>query len=305
MSSSAAGLGEDHRLLEHGADGKAEAWLWWKSVPALAGERLGVIGNFSAETAGATYAILREAERCLRSHGCTLAVGPMDGNTWRRYRLVTQADLEPSFFLEPTNPPAWPEWWRSAGYGPLAKYYSTLTDDLGKRDARLANVEERMKAGGITLRPLNVDAFEAELAQIYDVSAVSFQQNFLYTPLPKEAFVAQYLAMRDRIRPELILLAEQGSRPVGYVFAVPDFAQAHRGSPMDTFIVKTLAVLPGRAYAGLGAWLLGEVHTTGQRLGFKRAIHALMHETNQSRNLSAHYARTIRRYTLFSKRLVA
>jgi GNAT superfamily N-acetyltransferase len=100
-------------------------------------------------------------------------------------------------------------------------------------------------------------------------------------------------------------LAEQRSRPVGYVFAVPDFAQAQRGSPIDTLIVKTLAVLPGRAYAGLGAWLLGEVHAAGRRLGFTRAIHALMHETNQSRNLSAHYARTIRRYTLLSKRLVA
>jgi len=38
-------------------------------------------------------------------------------------------------------------------------------------------------------------------------------------------------------------------------------------------------------------------------MGFTRAIHALMHETNKSRNLSARYARTIRRYTLFSKRL--
>jgi len=30
-----------------------------------------------------------------------------------------------------------------------------------------------------------------------------------------------------------------------------------------------------------------------------------MHETNKSRNLSARYARTIRRYTLFAKRLAA
>jgi GNAT superfamily N-acetyltransferase len=304
MSSPPTRLGEDHRLQENGAEEKAEAWLWWSSVPALEGERLGVIGHFFAETAAAAHTVLREAERCLRSHGCTLGVGPMDGNTWRRYRLVTQSDSEPPFFLEPTNPSTWPEWWRSAGYGALAEYYSTITDDLGKRDLRLESVAARMTAAGITIRPLNADAFEAELTRIYDVSAVSFQQNYLYTPLPEGAFLAQYRAMQDRVRPELILLAEQGSRPVGYVFAVPDFAQAQRGSPIDTLIVKTLAVLPGRAYAGLGAWLLGEVHAAGQRLGFTRAIHALMHETNQSRNLSAHYARTIRRYTLFSKRLV-
>jgi hypothetical protein len=51
--------------------------------------------------------------------------------------------------------------------------------------------------------------------------------------------------------------------------------------------------------------LLAEVHEAARRLGFRRAIHALMHETNRSRNLSAHYSRTIRRYTLFARRLNA
>lgn len=117
--------------------------------------------------------------------------------------------------------------------------------------------------------------------------------------------MGQYRAIRTRVNPELVLVAEEAGRPVGYVFATPDFAQAQRGEIMSTVIVKTLAVLPGRAWAGLGALLLGEVHAAAHQLGFKRAIHALMHETNTSRNLSAHYAKTIRRYTLFSKRLAA
>jgi hypothetical protein len=38
-------------------------------------------------------------------------------------------------------------------------------------------------------------------------------------------------------------------------------------------------------------------------MGFRRAIHALMHETNVSRRLSDRYARTMRRYALFSRPL--
>ncbi len=293
-------MDEDLRLREGGA----EASLWWTQAPPMEGERPGVIGRFSAGTESEASAVLARACAELKARGCTLAVGPMNGNTWRSYRLVTETGGEPPFLLEPVNPSEWPAWWRAAGFGPLAEYYSSATEDLVTKDARVEAVAARMKAAGVTVRALRPEEFEAELERIYDVSVESFRSNHLYTPLPKEAFLAQYRAMREKVRPELVLLAEDAARlAAGYVFAVPDYAQAARGETVGTVIVKTLAVLPGRQYAGLGAWLLAEVHAAARGLGFTRAIHALMHETNKSRNLSAHYARTIRRYTLFSKRL--
>lgn len=298
-------LGAQARMQHAATDGAAEALLWWTQVPLLAGERLGVIGGFQATSAAATAEVLARAVERLRAEGCTLAVGPMDGNTWRRYRFVTDPGTEPPFLLEPTNPPEWPEWWRAAGFTPLAEYFSTATENLTTRDERLAGVAARMAGAGVTIRRFDPARFDEELGRIYDVSVISFQENYLYTPLPREEFFVQYRAVQARLRPELVLLAEQGSRPVGYVFAIPDYAQAQRGAAVTTAIVKTLAVLPGRAFAGLGALLLGEVHTAAQRLGFTRSIHALMHETNKSRNLSAHYANPIRRYTLFARRIAA
>ena len=292
-------MGEDLRLQEGGA----EVSLWWTQVPPMEGERPGVIGRFSAGTGEETSALLVRACEELKAHGCTVAVGPMNGNTWRSYRLVTEAGDEPPFLLEPVNPPEWPAWWRASGFGPLAEYYSSATEDLVTRDARVDGVAARMTAAGVMVRAFRLAEFEEELERIYEVSVVSFQSNYLYTPLPKEAFLAQYRAIQARVRPELVLFAEQAGRPVGYVFAVPDYAQAARGEKVTTVIVKTLAVLPGRQHAGLGAWLLAEVHAAAREQGFARAIHALMHETNKSRNLSAHYAKTIRRYTLFAKRL--
>ena len=298
-------LGEDMALDASTGSDTARVSLWWTQVPTLPGEKLGVIGAFEATSAEASETVLARACDELRTRGCTLAVGPMDGNTWRRYRLVTEAGAEPPFFMEPANPEEWAGWWRAAGFQPLAEYYSAATENLDARDNRLHTVEARMREAGVVLRKLNTCDFEAELERIYDISVVSFQENYLYTPLPREAFVAQYQAIKDKVRPELVLLAEHKGRPVGYVFATPDYAQALRGQPTTQFIVKTLAVLPGRAYAGLGALLLGEVHKAARAMGFRRAIHALMHETNKSRNLSAHYGTTIRRYTLFSQRLIA
>lgn len=283
--------------------GSARAALWWSHVPPMDDELLGVIGQFCAESENDAAALLSRACEELRARGCTLAVGPMDGNTWRRYRFVTEAGEEPPFLMEPSNPKEWPQWWRNFGFESLAEYFSSATDDLTMRDPRVDKVAARLTKDGVTIRPLDPARFEDELAMIFEVSLASFTENFLYTPLPREAFLGQYFAIKDRVRPELVLLAEQDRRPVGYVFALPDYAQAQRGVPVTTVIVKTLAVLPGRRHAGLGAWLLAEVHAAAQRLGFARAIHALMHETNKSRNLSAHYAKTFRRYTLFSKRI--
>ena len=297
-------LDEDLRLQVTGAAGAAEAWLWWSRVPALPGERLGVIGRFSATTAAAAAAVLARATETLRARGCSLAVGPMDGNTWRRYRLVTDPGDTPPFFLEPANPPEWPAWWRQAGFATLAEYYSSITEDLSHRDGRVEVVAARMAAAGVTIRPFDAGRFEEELGRIYEVSVISFRENYLYTPVPREAFLAQYLAIRSRVQPELVLLAEQQGRPVGYVFATPDYAQLQRGEALTTTIVKTLAVLPGRSYAGLGALLLRDIHAVAQQLGMTRAIHALMHETNKSRNLSAHYSHTIRRYALLAKRIL-
>jgi len=302
--STSSSSGPDQQISERGDHGEAEASLWWTVVPTLPGEKLGLIGSFSATTAQAAAAVLERAGERLREQGCTLAVGPMDGSTWRRYRFVTEPGDEPPFFLEPTNPPSWPMWWRDAGFATLAEYYSTATGDLATRDPRLDGVQARMDALGVTMRAMDAQQFERELGLIYDVSVTAFQENYIYTPLPKPEFLAQYQAVRERLVPELVLLAEHNGGPVGYVFTTPDYAQAQRGVRPSTIIVKTLAVLPGRLYAGLGALLLGKVHESAERLGFNRAIHALMHQTNRSRNLSAHYASTIRRYALLSKRLV-
>lgn len=115
--------------------------------------------------------------------------------------------------------------------------------------------------------------------------------------------MAQYRCLLPLVRPELILLAEREGKAVGFLFAAPDLLQAQRGAPIDTLILKTVAVLPGRAYAGLGILLAERCHAKARDLGYRRVVHALMHDANRSRNVSAHYATPIRGYTLFSRQL--
>lgn len=278
----------------------ARCSLWWKSTPQIPGERIGVIGHYAAGALAPGRSLLESAAERLAAEGCTLAIGPMDGNTWRRYRLVTERGNEPPFLMEPDNPEEWPAHWKAAGFTPLAQFFSALGTDLAREDTQVSRAGERLRIAGVSVRALRADDFTEELRRIHEISVEAFADNFLYTPLPETEFLAQYAGLKERVRPELVLLAEMSGQLVGYVFTIPDWL---RGPATDTLIVKTLAVRPGRQSAGLGAWLLQEVQQRAHALRFRRVIHALMHESNHSLNLSRRYAEPFRRYTLYSRRL--
>lgn len=278
--------------------------LWWKTVPELTGERLGVIGHFQAQSEVAANFLLKRAKNRLREQGCTLAVGPMDGNTWRRYRVLTERGEEPSFFMEPDNP----DWWAGAffrsGFTPLATYSSSLVTDLHRQDPRTVRAMTRLQKHGVQIRHVDLTRFEEDLQKIYEVSVVSFPNNFLYTKISKEDFLGQYLPFRDKIRADLVFIAEEAGRPVGYLFATPDYAEALRGESIRTIIGKTLAILPARRYGGLGVVLTNLLHQKAAELGYSRLIHALQHEENQVQNMSGFFGKKMRRYVLFSCRLM-
>ena len=277
--------------------------LWWRKSPPCAGHRPGLIGHYAVRDGSDAHQLLRHACAELVKVKCTLAIGPMDGNTWHRYRFITERGSEPPFYLEPDNPDDWPEHFAEFGFTSLAGFISRLNSDLTYEDPRAKRAEERLAAIGIRIRPLDLRCFDEELRRIYTVAELGFRNNFLYTPLSETEFIAQYRYLEPHVRPELVLIAELAKRPIGFIFAIPDLLQARCGQPINTAIIKSVAVLPERAYAGLGAYLVARCQTAARELGYKRIIHALMHESNISRNISGRFTQPMRRYTLFASLL--
>jgi GNAT superfamily N-acetyltransferase len=151
--------------------------------------------------------------------------------------------------------------------------------------------------------PAVAAAFDRELSHIYPLVMTAFARNPLFTAISYPEFAAQYTPVRPLLSPDLVVLAEREGELVGLLFALPDFAQAQRGERIDTVILKTLAVLPGLAGIGLGSLLTARVHSQAYHLGYRWAIHALMHVANRSRRISAHTALPFRGYTLFARPL--
>jgi GNAT superfamily N-acetyltransferase len=286
-----------------GGEVAARCSLWWSNTPRHAGHRLGLIGHYAVRDAAAAATILEAACGELAARGCTLAVAPMDGNTWRRYRFLTDRGSEPVFFLEPDNPDDWPQHLRHAGFTVLAEYYSARSSDLSYLDPRCIALAQRAEEMGVVFRQISLDHFDEELRRIHQVSLASFADNFLYTPIDETEFVAMYKPLRRHLEPRLITLAECSGQLLGFAFAIADLLQGQRGQEIDTVVLKSMAVVPKASGLGLGTLLMARSHEAARRLGFRRVIHALMHEDNRTRQMSAHTAQTIRRYALFARPL--
>lgn len=294
---------DEHWLLEDASGGAARCSLWWGATPAYQSHRVGLIGHCATADALADALLTLACER-LRQAGCALAIGPMDGSTYNRYRLVTERGVEPPFLLEPQNPATWPAHFSDNGFAPLAQYYSALQDDLTATDPRAPEIERELRASGVRVRALDPSSFESELERVYPVVAAGFARALLASPISEDEFVAQYRPLASLLAPELVQIAETDERAVGFLLVVPDWLQAQRGERINTAVVKTLAVLPEYTRRGLAILLIERAQMSARELGYSRAIHALMHEGNVSRHLSVtHHGRIIRRYTLYMKSL--
>lgn len=281
----------------------ARCSLWWRNAPTIPNGKAGLIGHYAAVDDDSASALLETVSKELGTRGCTLAVGPMDQNTWRDYRFVTEVGDRPRFFLEPAGLPEWRDQFGRDGFREIASYFSALIEDLTMQSPRLDQARNRMVAQGIQIRPLRRDRLDSDLKQIFAVVQVAFRNNPFYVSVSEGDFLEMYRPLQHAIPTDLILLALQSDRVIGFCFAVPDLLEAKRGLPIDTVIVKTFGVLPKLAYAGLGQVLLEEVHHRAAASGFRRGIHALVRDAVHMERIIGRYGVPFRRYALFGKEL--
>jgi hypothetical protein len=305
-------LTPDHiaRLQAHAPDaiiwaqddsGAASASLWWSHTPALNNQTTAYIGHYHATSSGSAQALLQAALDFLRTQKIHTAIGPIDGNTWRKYRLLTNRLTQPLFFLEPDNPDTYPGHFTAAGFEPLARYSSRITDQLDYSDPRLDSARARLAASGCIITPLTShDQARRALPEIHALSLESFKNNFLYTPIAQEEFIAAYERILPAVDPRLVLAARRNGILEGYSFSIPDRLCPTPGQRM---ILKTVAIRASRANAGLGVLLVDLSHAAARALGYRQAIHALMHDDNNSRNISGRNSALLREYTLFARYL--
>ncbi|HEX7150055.1 MAG TPA: hypothetical protein VF618_01110 [Thermoanaerobaculia bacterium] len=263
-------------------------------VAALLREDAGLLGYFEAvDDADAVRALLHEAAAWLRANGAREVIGPMDGDTWHRYRVNAGPFETPPFLLEPVNPPYYAKLWEAAGAEVLETYSSKRVDDIAPLIAKLAPMDARAVARGYRFRPIDPARLHEELTLVWQLSLEIFAGNAFYSPIALDDFLALYTGIDRLLVPELVLFAHDAEgAAAGFVFAYPDPAPG-------VIDYKTIGVTPRHRRGYVGWALLHRVYQAALRMGRPVANHCLMREGNASQSMDAGHAEEFRRYLLY------
>ncbi len=263
----------------------------YREAPSLDGPRTAAIGQFQCDSADAGAALIRAVLVQLKADGFGAVLGPMDGNTWGKHRLVVESDGRPAFLMEPSNPTHHVAAFEASGLAIVSRYVSAV---------RPADIPASGSAApaGLRLRLFDAARAEAELTRIHALSLKAFATNHFYQPIALEDFLASYRPVLGAIDPELVLLADDDAGNLAaFLFALPNYVE---GAKPTSVILKTYA----SRVKGAGSMLANEFHARAKARGFSDVIHALMHESNLS---ALHSDKTggkvFRRYALWGGRL--
>ena len=253
----------------------------------------GIIGWFEARNEPPlVQQLLREAASWLRAEGAVQVIGPMDGDTWHRYRVNAGPFDEPLFLLEPANPPYYADLW--SPFEIVERYSSKRVADVAPLIEQLAPMHERAMKRGYRLRPFDVTRIREELTLVWKLSLEIFRGNRFYFDIDLDEFLKLYAGIERLLVPELVLFAETAEgEAAGFLFAYPDTA----AGVVD---YKTIGVVPAHRRGYLGWALLHRGYASALAMGRPVANHCLMHESNASQSMDAGHGTTFREYYLYT-----
>ncbi|MEM8850496.1 MAG: hypothetical protein AAGE03_10725 [Pseudomonadota bacterium] len=261
---------------------KATLYLEAPSWDGLGTMAIGALKAPDIETANALLDHIRQRAKAL---GAEALIGPMDGDTWHSYRLVTETDGRPPFLMEPTSPAHLLQAFEAAGFQTISRYFSAARPLVqGIPDA--------------SIQIWDGSDPDALFTQVHRLSCEAFADNAFYKPIDLDTFLGMYRPVIPMLKPDLVLFARDGDRLTGFLFGIPDYAE---GPGTKTAILKTYASLA----RGVGRALAQTFHANAAASGYDMAIHALIHDDNISADRSRQEGAAIfRRYALMGLRLV-
>jgi L-amino acid N-acyltransferase YncA len=259
------------------------------------------IGNYECvDEKDCARRLLSAALEDAKSAGAEFVIGPMNGSTWDNYRFSAHNEL-PNFLLEPYHHIYYNTQWQENGFQVISKYVSNYESEVICDHPTVLQREKELLDDGLIIRNVNLDQYEEELEKLYPFVMLSFQTNFLYTPVSWEHFKEKYTEAKPIIVPENLLMAEDSEgNMVGFVFVYDDLYNRKEKS----LVVKTIGRHPDKKWSGLGQVLANRAVQRAKHLGYQSLVHAFIFEKGTSVNLSSMFkGNSSKNYILYGKEI--
>ena len=209
--------------------------------------------------------------------------GPANPSLNESAGLLIDCFDEDPYVLMPYNPPSYPGFVEAAGYRKVKDLLAWPIDVSAPPPERITRLADRVASRhGITVRPLELGAFERDLAIMQGIYREAWQDNWGFVP-PTDAEIRQLaIELRPVLDPELVVFAERAGEPVGCAVAIPDvnqvlkrmhgrlfpFGVLHFPATPHAIIDQArvlLGVVPEMRRTGLYPLLIAELHRRARR----------------------------------------
>jgi len=286
------------------------------------GIRVTWFGFFESRDARTSTRLLDTVEAHARARGSEAVYGPANPSLNESAGLLVDGFETDPYLLMPHNPPRYASDLEAAGYFKLKDLFAWHIDLNVPLPSRLQRIAERVARRGVTLRPLDLAAFDRDLAIVQRIYESAWRGNWGFVP-PTEAETRQLAHdLKPIIDPELVVFAEVQGRAVACVVGVPDANQllkkmGGRLLPLGfvhalrkrTIITQArlilLGVVPEFQRTGLYPLLIADLHRRGRSRGYQAAELSWTLEDNDAINRGIEEAggRKYKTYRLYRKEL--
>ncbi|HUF56024.1 MAG TPA: N-acetyltransferase [Thermohalobaculum sp.] len=298
-------------------------------VAELRGPGEGHFGMLAAEDDPEVFAGLTgAAEDWLRARGTTHVRGPFSLSINEETGLLVEGRDTPPMLMMGHDLPHHDPRLREQGYAPARDLLAYLMDRSSVEPPAVARLTDRPLPEGVTIRPIRMDAFGAELRALTDIFNDAWRDNWGFVPLTAEETAAMGKQLRPLIDRRLVWFAEVRGEPAAFAVWLPNLneAIADLGGRLAPFgwarlawRLKVAGVRSGRvplmglrrkySRGMLGSFLplrmLNHLRREAIALGYERVELSWVLEDNRAMRRLAEGlgARVYKRYRVYEKRL--
>jgi GNAT superfamily N-acetyltransferase len=282
-------------------------------------EDAGFFGFFeSIDDVRVARALIERARAWAFDRGAKLLRGPVNPSTnYECGMLVEGFDLDPMVMMT-YNPRYYPVLMEKAGGIKAKDLLAYLSNANTISMKKIDRVADKVLAGGVRVRPINMKNFEADVARVWEVYGAAWARNWGFIPMTREEFSQMGKEMKMILKPELVLIGEVGTKVVGFALALPDVNQALKragGSLFPTGLLKilyyqrliknvrvlALGVVEEYRASGLAAGFYATLVRNARKLGYGDCEMSWILEDNvlMNRSLEVMGARRYKTYRIY------
>jgi len=286
-------------------------------------EKCGFFGFFESvddpEVAGA---LLKKAGQWLKSQGMEIIRGPFNFTTNDTAGLLVEGFDSPPVIEMTYNPPYYPRLIEGAGLAKAMDLYAYFFDVEKMDRRRIRMLAERVERKGIRFRHIDIRHFASEVRIFKEVYNQAWARNWGFIPLTEQEIDHLAKNFRSIIEPRFVIFAFDGEKPVGALWALPDYNVLikkfnGRMGPWQViqFLLRRRKITHGRVmtagviqdyqHRGIEAGLICRVFENGLDMGYRTGELSWVLENNLPMNRLAEAvgARVYKTYRVYEGRI--